>query len=132
MKKVRGYIFSRPFMGERVPQHVQNLVIRDYCTKNNLHYLLSATEYAIPNSHLIHEQVMADLSSVDGIAAYSIFQLPENEKERMKVYQKIVANNKSYHFAVEGLSMNHQHECERIESIWRVRQTLPNCYIPSI
>ena len=35
-KKVRGYIFSRSFMGERVPQHVQNIVIRDYCEKNNL------------------------------------------------------------------------------------------------
>ena len=27
MKKFRGYIFSRPFLGERVPQSVQNLVI---------------------------------------------------------------------------------------------------------
>ena len=36
MNMVRGYIFSRPFMGERVPQHVQNLVIRDYCEKNGL------------------------------------------------------------------------------------------------
>ena len=33
MKKVRGYIFSRPFMGERAPQHVQNIIIRDFCKK---------------------------------------------------------------------------------------------------
>ena len=32
-KGFRGYIFSRPFMEERVPQHVQNIVIRDYCSK---------------------------------------------------------------------------------------------------
>ena len=24
MNLARGYIFSRPFMGERVPQHIQN------------------------------------------------------------------------------------------------------------
>ena len=53
LKKVRGYIFSRSFMGERVPQHVQNIVIRDYCNKNNLFYLLSSTEYSVKNSHLI-------------------------------------------------------------------------------
>ena len=29
MKKVRGYIFSRSFMGERVPQHVENIVYAD-------------------------------------------------------------------------------------------------------
>ena len=41
LKKVRGYIFCRAFMGERVPQHVQNIVIRDYCKRNNLLYLLN-------------------------------------------------------------------------------------------
>ena len=33
MKRARGYIFSRSFMGERAPQHVQNIVIRDFCKK---------------------------------------------------------------------------------------------------
>ena len=60
MKKLKGYIFSRSFMGERVPQHVQNLVIRDYCNKNNFQYLLSATEYAMEGCHLILEQLIQD------------------------------------------------------------------------
>jgi sporadic carbohydrate cluster protein (TIGR04323 family) len=47
---VKGYIFSRPFFGERVPQHIQNIVLRDYCRRNNLKFLMSATEYAIKNS----------------------------------------------------------------------------------
>ena len=36
MKKLRGYIFSRAFMGERVPQSIQNLVIREFCKKKKL------------------------------------------------------------------------------------------------
>ena len=36
MKKVRGYNFSRPFMGERVPQHVQNIVIKDSVVMGNV------------------------------------------------------------------------------------------------
>ena len=31
--KLKGYIFSRPFFGERVPQNVQNIILRDYCKK---------------------------------------------------------------------------------------------------
>ena len=27
-------------MGERVPQHVQNIVIKDFCQKNNFNFLL--------------------------------------------------------------------------------------------
>ena len=53
MKKLRGYIFSRAFMGERVPQSIQNLVIREFCKKNNYSYLLSAAEYAMNDCSLL-------------------------------------------------------------------------------
>ena len=42
MKNLKGYIFSRKFYDERVPQHIQNLVLRNYCQMNKLNYLLSA------------------------------------------------------------------------------------------
>ena len=112
MKKVRGYIFSRPFMGERVPQHVQNLVIRDYCDRHHLQYLLSATEYAMLGSHLILEQVLNDLPAIDGIIAYSLFQLPEDRKQRQQVYHRILTLEKTFHFAVEGLKMGKREECD--------------------
>lgn len=127
MNKVRGYIFSRPFMGERVPQHVQNLVIRDYCERHQLQFLLSATEYAMPNCHLIFEQILSELSDLHGLVAYSLFQLPENEEHRKHIYQQLLHEHKSLHFAVEGLSANTEHGFERIETLWRIRQTLPLC-----
>jgi sporadic carbohydrate cluster protein (TIGR04323 family) len=127
MNKVRGYIFSRPFMGERVPQHVQNLVIRDYCERNRLQFLLSATEYAMPSCHLILEQILGELSDLQGLVAYSLFQLPENEERRQSIYQQVLLQTKCLHFAVEGLHADTAHEFRRIETLWRIRQTLPNC-----
>lgn len=127
MPKVRGYIFSRPFMGERVPQHVQNLVIRDYCDRHNLHYLLSATEYAMTGCHLMLEQVLNELPDIDGIAAYSLFQLPEDPLQRQRIYDKTIELNKRFYFAVEGLQMGNSQDCHRIETLWQVRQTLPLC-----
>jgi len=123
----RGYIFSRPFMGERVPQHVQNIVIRDYCSKKNLHYLLSATEYAMENSTLILKQLINDLPSISGIVAYSIFQMPEDDTERQTVFNKILSCKKEIHFAVEGLSLYDDNSFDRIENIWQVRKTIPLC-----
>ena len=66
-------------MGERVPQHVQNIVIRDYCTKNSLKYLLSESEYSMEGSYHILNNLINNLSSVNGIVAYSIFQLPKDD-----------------------------------------------------
>jgi len=123
----RGYIFSRPFMEERVPQHVQNIVIRDYCSKKGIHYLLSATEYAMENSALILKQLINDLPSIDGIVAYSLFQMPEDNSERQSIFSKIISLNKEIHFAVEGLSLYDNDSLNRIEDIWQVKKTMPDC-----
>ena len=127
MSGVRGYIFSRPFMGERVPQHVQNLVIRDYCKKKGIQYLLSATEYAMAGSHLILQQIMDELPQLEGIVFYSLFLLPEQKKERDRVCKVILENKKTIFFAVEGLLMSNKIEHERIETIWQVKKILPQC-----
>ena len=127
MTGVRGYIFSRPFMGERVPQHVQNLVIRDYCKKQGLQYLLSATEYAMANSYLILKEVLEELPKLDGIVFYSLFLLPDDSLERDRVIQIILKKEKTVYFAVEGLKISNKKEHDRIEAIWKVKRVLPNC-----
>jgi len=114
-------------MSERVPQHVQNLVIRDYCKKHDLEYLLSATEYAMAHSHLILQQVLEELPQLDGIVFYSLFLLPGDLQERNRVIQIILNNNKTIYFAVEGLKISNKKEHERIERIWQVKKVLPNC-----
>ena len=126
-KGFRGYIFSRPFMKERVPQHVQNIVIRDYCSKKGIQYLLSGTEYAMENSTLILRQLVKDLPSIDGIVAYSIFQMPEDDTERQSIFNSILSSKKEIHFAVEGLSIYDNESYSRIENIWQVKKTIPHC-----
>jgi len=126
-KGFRGYIFSRSFMEERVPQHVQNIIIRDYCSKKDMHYLLSATEYAMKNSTLMLRQLVKDLPTMDGIVAYSIFQMPEDDDERQVIFNNVLTLKKEIHFAVEGLSLYDNESHIHIENIWKVKKTLPSC-----
>jgi sporadic carbohydrate cluster protein (TIGR04323 family) len=128
MNQVRGYIFSRSFLGERVPQHVQNLVIRDFCQKNNLQYLLSATEYAMEHCTLILEQVLDELKTIDGIVQYSLFQLPIDDSKRRGVYERVLSHGRKLFFAVEGLRIENEDDVARIETIWKVKKTLPHCH----
>ncbi len=123
----RGYIFSRPFQGERVPQNVQNLVVRDHARRNGLTYLLSATEYAMPGCFMMLEQVLAELGALEGMICYSILQLPPDGAGRHSVYDRVLASGAILHAAVEGLTIEAASDIAAIEDIWRVRQALAAC-----
>ena len=126
MKNVRGYNFSRPFMGERAPQHVQNIVIKDFCNKNGLNFLLSATEYSMKNSSYILNELINDLENIYGIVAYSLFQLPEDEIKRKSMLNKILKKKKKIFFACENLKVTNIKEMNSAETIWRIRKSSEN------
>ena len=127
MKKLRGYIFARPFMGERAPQHVQNIVLRDYCQKRGHELLLSATEYAMEDSYMILESVLDDLANIDGIVFYSLYQLPTQSEKRRLIYSRVLDAQKSLHFAVEGMSISNIDEIDSVENCLLVKSTLDHC-----
>ena len=127
MKKIKGYIFSKPFLDERAPQHIQNVVIRDFCKKKNLRYNLSAVEYAMKNSHKTLYQLINELKNLDGIVAYSIFQLPFENVERNKILKKIIKKKKVFYFALEDLKLSSDSDLRKIEHIWLVKKALPYC-----
>jgi sporadic carbohydrate cluster protein (TIGR04323 family) len=127
MKKLRGYIFARSFMGERAPQHVQNIILRDYCQKRGHELLLSAAEYAMPDSYMILESVLDDLANIDGIVFYSLYQLPTQPEQRRLVYSRVLDAQKSLHFAVEGMSISSIKDVDSIENCLLVKATLDHC-----
>tara|TARA_B100000614_G_C14382729_1_gene426267 strand:+ start:156 stop:572 length:417 start_codon:yes stop_codon:yes gene_type:complete len=127
MKKLRGYIFSRKFFGERVPQHIQNQIIRNYCKINKMEYLLSATEYAISGSSLMLSKIIREIKEIDGIVFYSLFQLPDKKIKRMKIYKKIIKLKKELHFVVEDIKMNNKQDINDIENILNIKENLPYC-----
>ena len=127
MKKLRGYIFARPFMGERAPQHVQNIILRDYCQKRGHELLLSATEYAMEDSYMILESVLDDLANIDGIVFYSLYQLPTQSEKRRLVYSRVLDAQKSLHFAVEGMSISNINDIDSVENCLLVKATLDHC-----
>ena len=116
-KGYRGYVFSRAVEGHRAPQHIQNLVIREYAARRKLQYLLSATEYAMPGCYLILEQVLDDLEALDGIILYSMFMLPQAADVRQRVYARLLGAGCSLHAAVEGFVLQDAAGAERWENV---------------
>ena len=120
---LKGYIFSRPFFGERVPQHVQNIVLRDYCQKKKINFLMSATEYSVSNSTYILFELIENLKTRNGIVFYSLFQLPIDKKLRFQIYKKIISKKSELHFAVENISAKNSFELQMVENIFLIKQS---------
>lgn len=114
-------------MNERAPQHIQNIIIREFCKRENLHYNLSAVEYAMDSCYKTLHQLIYDLKNLDGIVAYSLFQLPFDDEERCQILKKVLKKKKSFYFALEGLKLSNLEDFIKIENIWMVKKALPFC-----
>ena len=84
---IRGYIFSREFFGERIPQNIQSLTIRDYCKKNKLNFLLHAVEYSMKGSHFILKSLLNELNEIDGIAIQISERAVKIDEIAIKTYE---------------------------------------------
>jgi sporadic carbohydrate cluster protein (TIGR04323 family) len=120
--KLKGYIFSRSFFGERVPQHIQNIILRDYCKKKDINFLLSATEYAVDKSTYILFELVKDYRNYNGIVLYSIFQLPFEKKLRHLLFKKTIKKKKELHFACENIVAKTKADFEEIERIFSIKK----------
>jgi len=121
----RGYIASRPILGQLTPQRVQNLVVRDHAGRLGLTYLLSATEYAMPGCYLMLEEVLNEMPKIEGMIAYSLFMLPERQERRLEVYRRILDRGGVFHAALENLALTCERDIDALEDIYVLRQVAP-------
>ncbi len=117
----RGYIGSRPYFGDRVPQHVQNLVVRDYCQRNGIAYLLSATEYAMPSCYIMLHELLREVERVDGFVLYSVFMLPMKRERRDTFCRAIFQAGASIHGAVENLEINDEQGLSELGHMYELK-----------
>jgi sporadic carbohydrate cluster protein (TIGR04323 family) len=107
MKIFKGYISSRKFPnGEYVQQKLQNMVVRQFCEYLNCKYMLSDVEYIFKNNFSILDNLLKGIKNYDGIAFFSIFQLPTERDNQEYYLKKIINNNKVALFSNEKLIIN--------------------------
>ncbi len=128
MKRGRGYVFSREINGSHIPQRVQNLVIRNYCEKNDLIYLLSGTEYKMHESFMVLKSLVRDSKSYDSLVFYSVHMLPQSDSIRKHFLQTLLDNGKSARFAIEEIRVKSKEDLKVIDDIYLTKKL--SSYIP--
>ncbi len=97
----RGYIVSRPVGGVPYPHKIQNLMVRDYCRRKGLPFLLSLTEVSVPGSFMMLHALLQNLEGLRGIVLFSQFVLPHARAERFKIYDRVLDAGLQLHAALE-------------------------------
>jgi sporadic carbohydrate cluster protein (TIGR04323 family) len=123
----KGYISSRKLLdGSINHQKVQNLVIRDACHKRKYEYKLSLTEYGVKNCFLAFNQILLEIEKdkFDGIAFYSLTQLPEKKADREKLYKIIIKKKKKILFSLENKLVSNISEIRKLENLLKIKYLL--------
>ena len=70
-------------------------------------------------------KLIKELKDIDGLIFYSLFQLPENDTERQKIYRIVINLKKEIHFVVEDMKLKNKKDIKDIEQIILIKKTLP-------
>jgi len=127
---LKGYISSREMRDNViVDQSIQNLVIRKSCENKNFNFILSATEYGMKNCYLMLNQLFVDLkkNKFDGIAFYSIQQLPKEINFKRKIYKTVYKNKKKLFFAIEDILIKNKKDIFYLENLIKIQSLLKFC-----
>ena len=124
----RGYVSSRPFGGYCIPVPIQSLVLRDYCQRNGLVYVLPVNENIFPHSYLILEGMIRDLSAYQGIAMCSIHMLPHRAERRRQIFDTVLSQGSDLRFCTEEIIVSDEAGVARLEELFALldlAQTAP-------
>ena len=126
---LKGYISSRPLNDNvAVDQSIQNMVIRNFVTKEGLPSF-KRNRVWYENCFLILNQVLQDLKNnkFEGIAFYSLLQLPRSFKIREKIYKASILKGKTIFFCMENILIDKKNNIEKIEEIIKLQNSLKYC-----
>jgi len=78
-------------------------------------------------SFLAFRQVVSEISTYQGVVAYSIDQLPGDRYERQEILQTIVDAEREIHFAVEKIAIRSKADIANTETIVLLKSLQSRC-----
>ena len=82
------------------------------------------------NSFYILNQLINNMNGIQGIIAYSVFQMPFDNYKREKIFKKILNKKKEIFFACENLKISSTRDIVRIRKIWNLKKITSKCLKP--
>lgn len=116
-RDVACYIFPKHGFTRYISAHHQRLVCQDFAKKNNLHILAEETEIKTMRHHpaLLGLAGGVGTHNVAGVILFSVLCLPEEEKDRVRIYESSISKGNILYFANENLKLFERKDIAIIE-----------------
>jgi sporadic carbohydrate cluster protein (TIGR04323 family) len=112
----RGYISSRHLEGSCIPQRVQNLVIRDYASRESLALGFSAVEYNMPGCNMMLAS-LAKAQDFLGLIFYSVHQILDGSCPYRQYLEPILDSQRSIYFALESMVLKNNKDLNFLDQL---------------
>ena len=103
--QLQTYVSSRKFGEWKLPVPMQNIVMKDYCDKNNYIFNVSMNELNISCSLTILNTILKNLKNDQGILMCSYKMLSPNTNEVVKLLRTGLENGIEWHFVFENIQI---------------------------
>ena len=114
--EARGYIASGPFRGIRVPQHIQNQIVKTYAEKRGYSFVLSRAEYSFKKE--AYSQLRSALrDGYEIVVLFSLWLLPRDAGLRRELIREALGKGLELHFACEEEFIVTPKDASRIDGV---------------
>jgi sporadic carbohydrate cluster protein (TIGR04323 family) len=92
-------------------------VLRDYCQRKGMLYVLPVNENIFPSSYLVLEGLVRDLSAYEGVVMCSMYMLPLRRERRRRICRSVLDQGGTLHFVIEGQAVRTDEDLARLEEL---------------
>ncbi len=117
IKQLQTYVSSRKFGNWRLPVPMQNIILKDYCDKNNYIFNVSMNELNIRSSLTILNTILKNLKNDQGILMCSYKMIASDQKKSLKIISEGLKFGVEWHFAFENTKISNIEDLKKFSQM---------------
>ncbi len=117
IKQLQTYVSSRKFGEWRLPVPMQNIILKDYCEKNNFIFNVSMNELNMPNSFTVLNTILKELKEDQGILMCSYKMITSNNAKILEIIKSSIKYGVEWHFAFENLRIKDSKDLKKFKEL---------------
>jgi sporadic carbohydrate cluster protein (TIGR04323 family) len=117
-----NYIQNSPFGKYYIPARFQYVILKDYYKKIKQDFTLPQGEAYFSKKKIRLNTLINGLKKNDNLILISIFMFPENKKNRLALYKKLINKRVRVHFIFESRVIQNKNDYSKIENIFKLQK----------
>ena len=130
IKQLQTYVSSRKFGNWRLPVPMQNIILKDYCDKNDYIFNVSMNELNIRSSLTILNTILKNLKNDQGILMCSYKMIASDQKKSLKIISEGLKFGVEWHFAFENTKISNIKDLKKFSQMIELNnESMSNKYV---